>query len=354
MIVFHIIARLDIGGAERVAINLAKATDAEVHIIEVARRSGKTTQALLEECSKAGIIVHRAETYGNKAGIMAFPRRFANIMKSTRPDVIHTHTEVPDLSLFLYKSLHPRSLSGIRIVRTIHNTRLWTRWKFIGRFVEKWFQGIQANVSISKSVTQSYIREWGASPDTLIYNGLPIVPQVSFNGIEKGRLNILFAGRLEPYKGISVLVEIIKRFPCYVFHICGSGSMKDMLEQELASLPNAHYYDSIPFISSIMSNFDYMFMPSVFEGLAICSIEASLAGCPVIANDCPGLGETLPPDWPLKVSDNSIEQYCGLFSKLESMNREHLISLSKTYVMEHFRLEMMVDGYLAFYKGELR
>lgn len=353
MIVFHIIARLDIGGSERVAINLAKATDAEVHIIEVARRTGKTTQSLLEECAEAGIIVHRADKQGNKVGILAFPRRLADILKSKRPDVIHTHTEVPDLSLFLFNCLHPHSLSGIRIVRTIHNTRLWTRWKLLGKCVERWFQGLRANVSISKSVSQSYVREWGARPDALIYNGLSAVPQITFNGIEKGKLNILFAGRLEPYKGIPVLLEIIKRFPCYVFHICGSGSMKDVLEQELASSSNAHIYGSIPSISSIMSNFDYMFMPSVFEGLALCSIEASLAGCPVIANDCPGLGETLPQDWPLKVSDNSIEQYCELFSKLESMNREQLAIKSKTYVMEHFRLDIMVDRYLAFYKGEL-
>ena len=354
MTVIHIVARFDIGGAERVAINLAKSTEASVHIVEVFRGNGSMTQALLQECSDAGIIVHRSEVTNTKAAILTFPNRFHRIMKHCVPDVIHTHTEVPDLSLYLFRVFHPHMLDSVRIVRTIHNTRLWSRWKLIGRVVENWFQHIQANVSIGKGVSESYVREWGKEPDALVYNGLDEVRQSGFDGIEEGKLNILFAGRLEPYKGISILIELVKRYPRYVFHIWGSGTMQSVVNFELSSFTNVHLYKAIPAISSKMASFDYLIMPSYFEGLALCSIEASLAGCPVIANDCPGLGETLPPDWPLLVRDNSIEQYCKLLDELESMDRVSLSASVRAYAKEHFRLDRMVSGYMDFYKNATR
>lgn len=91
-------------------------------------------------------------------------------------------------------------------------------------------------------------------------------------------------------------------------------------------------------------------MPSRHEGLSMLSIEASMAKLPVIANDCMGLRDTLPDDWPLKVTDNDIDQYLRLFNEvLPTADRESLGEKAHAFATENFSIEKMQKGYEEFY-----
>ena len=63
---------------------------------------------------------------------------------------------------------------------------------------------------------------------------------------------------------------------------------------ELSNLKNVRLYPKIFQLSSYLNSFDYLFMPSLHEGLALMPIEASFAKVPTIINRCPGLKDTLP------------------------------------------------------------
>lgn len=53
-----------------------------------------------------------------------------------KPAIVHTHTEVPDLSTYMFNFFGwLPNWRKIKIVRTIHNTELWTDWKGIGKMV---------------------------------------------------------------------------------------------------------------------------------------------------------------------------------------------------------------------------
>ena len=56
-------------------------------------------------------------------------------------------------------------------------------------------------------------------------------------------------------------------------------------------------------------------------------IEASLAYTPTIINNCPGLKDTLPEDWPLSVNNNSIPDFIELISK--KLNKQNYGELAK-------------------------
>lgn len=101
--VVHIISKLDIGGAEQVAFNISKSSTVGVtyHIIEVARADSSFTEMLIKEAAQYGITIHRASVTNVKLAILAFPLRLRKILKEVEPNIIHTHTEVPDLSLFV-------------------------------------------------------------------------------------------------------------------------------------------------------------------------------------------------------------------------------------------------------------
>lgn len=350
--VFHIISHFDLGGAERVAINIAKSKnkDFEYHVIEVAHGNSSFTPVLINELEAGSVIYHRSPITNKKLAIGLFPFWFIGLFLKERPSVIHTHTEVPDLSVFLFYRVFAIFAHKVKIVRTIHNTQLWNEWKWIGRIVEKFYQRQDANVAISLSAMNSYQTNYG-KVCPVIYNGIECPKERPFTNISNNRINIIFAGRLEPQKGIDTLIAVIQQLKSnsrLFFHIVGNGSLAPILKKGLNGIDNVCLYDSMPNLSSYLSSFDYLFMPSVYEGLGILSIEAGMSRVPSIINDCAGLNETLPEDWPLKVHDNSVGEYCHILTHIEEFDKVALGNIAHDYAQK-FSITNMQSQYEELY-----
>ena len=353
MIVFHIISRFDIGGAERVALNISKShsKDIKYHLIEVAAADSDYTVQFIKEAKDNGITVHRAKVRNTKLAMLVFPSRFAALIRKFHPSIIHTHTEIPDLSLYLCSRYSANLFKNIGIVRTIHNNQLWNGWKRIGKKVEKFMQDKAFNIAISESTGDSYRDEYG-SVWRIIYNGVEATIQKPFPELVKGRLNILFAGRMEYQKGIDSLIDVVSHYgndTRFMFHIIGSGTEKVKVTQALSKFYNVGFKDRIPLLASQLGSFNYLFMPSLFEGLALTPMEASMAGTPTIINNAKGLSETLPPDWPLKVNNNDLREYIKIFENLGSLDYNQLQSLAKEYTIQRFSLSEMQNNYEKLY-----
>lgn len=355
--VFHIVTHFDVGGAERVAVNIAKSRTEgyEYHVVELVRAHSQFTKVFTNELREAGIRYHRAHVPDvhfhyvfQRIAAIVFPLWFLPLFLKHRPAAIHTHTEMPDLAVWWLFTLFPRLLKGCKVVRTIHNTVLWTGLKNTGRRVERFFIRHGCNVAISQSVLDNYVREYGQTPP-IIYNGVEETVQRSCEWVQKENINILFAGRLEPQKGISTLIELVKRMKDdsrFHFYIVGDGSLRPVVERELGSLPCVTLHAPVHGLAACLSSFDYMLMPSEFEGLSIMSIEASLAGLPVIANSCPGLRDTLPLDWPLAVCQNSLDEYAEIFKNLEKRaNGSVLSKKAQVFARRMFGVRRMQEEY---------
>lgn len=353
--IFHIISRLDVGGAERVAINIASSfsTDCQHHIVEVQRGHSAFTKELIAELRMKNIPYHRSllpiyfhlHYYVDRLVSLLFPLRFLILWLRYRPDVVHCHTEMPDMAVWLTLKLFP--FIKVKVVRTIHNTNLWAGMAWTGQRVERFMQQRNANVAISPNVQTAYHERYGTMPP-IIYNGVAPVKQRAYDGIVKGKINILFAGRLEKQKGITTLCSIVKAMQAdtrYHFHIFGAGRQQELVDS-LRQYDNVTLRKPIHGISSIMSSFDYLIMPSLHEGLSILAIEASLNGLPLLINHCAGLTDTLPPDWSLAVNDNNLEEWLHLLrDTLPNCNRELLKSKAREYAINHFSIEKMQREY---------
>lgn len=360
--VFHIVSHFDVGGAERVAVNIARSGSSgyEYHVVELIRARSAFTGRFVEELRSAGIRYHRAfvpdirfHYVFERLAAVVFPLWFLPLFLRHRPAVVHSHTEMPDMAVWWFFTLFPGLLRGCKVVRTIHNTRLWTGLKATGRRVERFFIRHNANVAISASVRDSYENNYGQRPP-IIYNGVAETPQRPYGGLAKGRVNVLFAGRLEPQKGVATLIAIVKRMSYggrFHFHVIGDGSLRADVERELGPLQDVTLGPPVSGLAAYLSSFDYLLMPSEFEGLSIMSIEASLAGLPVIANRAPGLVDTLPDDWPLMVSGNDLGQYVALFSRLKRRNPGDELGLkAAAFARSKFGIRRMQQAYEAFYE----
>ena len=410
---FHLITHFSLGGAERVAANIAESQThgMEYHVVEIMRGRTAYTPKFIAELEQAGVRCHRSwmpdvsfHFLFERIAALLFPLRMLYIMLRWHPDVIHTHTETPDLALYVFSRLFPFMLRRVKIVRTIHNTRLWTGLPRTAQWVETFFKSNNANIAISDSVRDSYAERFGEVPP-IINNGVAEVEQKDYfntqqitnlntstpplgfcrlpeqehlnisnlntstpqhlntsnlNTSTPQHLNILFAGRLEPQKGVVVLCEVLKMLAGdarYHFTIAGDGSQRTLVEQTLADIAssgkplNAQLVPPIFGLAGYMQSFDYLFMPSEFEGLSMLSMEASLNRLPVIANACPGLADTLPTDWALLAHDNSLDDYRRIFDLLPTADHDALTQRAYDFAKDRFSVRTMQERYEARYKA---
>ena len=380
---FHLITHFSLGGAERVAANIAESQThgMEYHVVEIMRGRTAYTPKFIAELEQAGVRCHRSwmpdvsfHFLFERIAALLFPLRMLYIMLRWHPDVIHTHTETPDLAFYVFSRLFPFMLRRVKIVRTIHNTRLWTGLPRTAQWVEAFFKSNNANIAISDSVRDSYADRFGEVPP-IINNGVAEVEQKNYfntstlqhlntsnlNTSTPQHLNILFAGRLEPQKGVVVLCEVLKMLAGdarFFFTIAGDGSQRTLVEQTLAEIAalgkpiNAQLVPPIFGLAGYMQSFDYLFMPSEFEGLSMLSMEASLNRLPVIANACPGLADTLPADWALLAHNNSLNDYRHIFNELlPTADHDALTQQAYAFAKERFSVRTMQERYEARYKA---
>ena len=364
MVVFHVISHLDVGGAERVAFSIASSTNPAVdyHIVEVIRGRSAFTQHMIRELRQRHIAYHRSYVPAirfhyllEKLATWLFPLWFLWLFLRYKPAIIHSHTEIPDLAVYRFFQWFPWLLRRVGLVRTIHNTQLWTGMSHTGQHVEAFFQAHSANIAISESVQESYQKRYAALPP-IIYNGVAPVEQRRYAQLKMGKINVLFAGRFEEQKGIDVLIAVIKALEKderYHFHVMGSGTLQALVEHELSGMSHVSLSAPLAHLSHYLASFDYLFMPSRFEGLSILALEANFNGLPIVGNACPGLRDTLPTDWPLFVAHNDMSAYLRLFSvQLQTFSRAQLQQQAYEFVAQHFSMTTMQQCYEAVYKAK--
>lgn len=111
---------------------------------------------------------------------------------------------------------------------------------------------------------------------------------------------LLAAGRLEPQKGHSVLLDALplvrRRFPNVRAVFAGEGSLLPQLQQQMTGLGLQGAVDFVGFQRNIeewLSIADITVLPSFYEGLPLVAIESQAAGTPLVASAVDGTPEVV-------------------------------------------------------------
>ena len=367
--IYQLITSIQLGGAENVAFQLAEYCKEnplysfEFSIIELYSTRNKYAEE--KRKSLTGKNIHTLTLFkGSKRLSLLFaPIRLAHVFWRDKPDIIHSHSDLPDL--VLASALRILSLFNIKkpaIARTIHNTELWSTHPRLGKYTENAYHNDWV-ASVSQGALKAHKKlrlknKLSVSPfQEVIYNGCRVPKRLEhpFN-IESGKINIAFCGRFEVYKGIDTLIWLIEKqkvlYPnLFVFHVIGNGSYLNSILRLAEKHSNVHVYDSVPNISDKLYAFDFIFMPSHFEGLPLVSIESSFAKVPVIASFAPGLDETLPNDWPLRFKLENEDKLLKIFENIKNnyYDLDELKSIAYAFVSDHFSQDKMIEKYSKFY-----
>lgn len=367
--VFELVRSVHLGGAEIVAFNLAESCENnypdkfEFIIVELHKTNNAYSREKKRNLGAKNIRIISLFDRSKTASLLFGPFILTYYLLKEKPDIVHSHTDLPDLMLSNTRRIF--SLFHLRfpkVVRTIHNTVLWPTHSKLGKYTESkfindWVVGVSAGaLEAYKNLREKYNLE-GSVHQSIIHNGCAVPQKVKHPfRVQDKKINIAFCGRFENQKGIDILIERIRLIngkfdDDFLFHLIGSGTYQNEILKLSQAYSNVLVYDTVPNVADKLYAFDFLIMPSRFEGLVLISIEASFAKVPVIAAVAPGLSETLPVDWPLNFSLEDEEALLHIIEKIKNgeYDLDALKNQAYSYVSEKFSHSTMVDSYSKLY-----
>lgn len=167
--------------------------------------------------------------------------------------------------------------------------------------------------------------------------------------------------RLEEQKGIRHLLEampaILARHPDAALAVAGTGSLeKDLKEraQALGVAGNVRFLGAFPQLTTFYPLIDFFVLPSLWEGLPLCLLEAMSLGLPIVATRVGGVGDLLedgrtarlvPPQDPAALAA-AINGFLDDPGAMDAMGRE-----ARRVFDARYDSAVMVRHYLDLYHG---
>lgn len=359
--IYHIVTSIGLGGSEIIATSIGENIKSLNKHIYVEIFSSKDQYSIdLKKKLKNKVIT--LSTFSKRLSLFFAPFSLFLLVLKQKNFIIHSHTDLPDFVLSAMLRLRKIFfLKKIKIVRTIHNTELWPSHKRLGRFVEKVFKDDYV-VGVSKTSLNAYIKLRHfyklniSNNKQIIFNGISQIQNQTFNIKNKNKINIVFCGRLEDQKGIDVLILFLENnnksfLSRFDFYIVGQGSYQSEIVKLSDKFQNIHYIPSIISFRNFVNSFDFLIVPSRFEGFGLVSAEASFAGVNVIISNNETLKETLPNNWPLVFDLNCEDSLLNLLNSILAKKHDFnaLRKRALDFVESNFTLKHMTNGYRNLY-----
>lgn len=294
-----VIDQLDMGGAERQFVELAKNIDKNKFEVVIVVLS-KNRVDLLKELTELNIDVILIDQWG-KICISAFFGLF-KLLKIEKPDILHTYL----FTASLYGRIVAKLIGIPIVIVSERSTDIWKKSSYV------WMDRLLAKVTDKILVNAETIKESLVKreriPDKkiqIIYNGLDLNKfdlarsernQIRKNlGVLNGNLVIGILGRLSREKDHSTFLnaakKIISTVPHVNFLIVGDGNLREKLEGISVTLglnKKVIFAGKINNVSNILQAMDVLVSTSIYEGCSNAILEAMAAGLPVVATKVGG------------------------------------------------------------------
>jgi glycosyltransferase involved in cell wall biosynthesis len=284
------------------------------------------------------------------------------ILRSRRIQILHSH--------LFYASLHASPMGWLCrvpvIIETPHVREQWRHgWlnssyaidRLVGRCVTGYIAVSEANgryLAEEKRLPRRKIHVIHNGSDLARFHGWrPASSQLKARlGFAADVPVLLVAGRLEPQKGHSILLQALPKvraeFPKVRAIFAGEGSLQQELQQQARGLGLGECIRFVGFQSNIEDWFsmaDITVLPSFYEGLPLVAIESLAAGTPLVASAVDGTPEivvhertglTVPPGDPGALA----QAICLLLANPE--RRKQYGEAGRRWVLENFTQEEQI------------
>jgi glycosyltransferase involved in cell wall biosynthesis len=357
MRIVHVVLTLNVGGQERLILNLSRELVRRGH--EVSVISLTPGGALRGEFS--GIPIHDV-TRTNRASA-AVVLRMAAKLRSLRPDVVHTHNQAP----FVYAATTARLVGVRRVVHTKHGES-----GYAGRaslYARANVQLLSAFVAVSEETAEVARTREHVPPRVLrvIPNGIPLAQFApdevararvrKEHGIPASAFVVGSVGRLVHEKNYPLLARAMAPLlgESTRLLLVGDGPTRADVEAAIPAglarfVTLAGARSDVP---AQLAAMDAFALSSDTEGLPLAVAEAMSCALPVVATRVGALASIVPDAVGALVNAGDERALSSELARLrdDATLRAKRASAARAFARERFSLERMTDAYLDLYRG---
>lgn len=357
MRILHIITSLNIGGAEKLMVDLLPRLKQKGVDVELLLFIGNRTM-FYEQLEKEGVKIH---TF-SEGGSVYSPKhifRLYRFLKKNKFDVIHTHNTAPQIFAAIVSVL-----VSLKLVTTEHNTTNRRRnWKWY-KMVDRWMYSRYSQVICISKGTENNLRNYineHTNKCITIYNGVDIrkyekAKPTHANPEKKNIITMVAAFR--PQKDQDTLIKAFSILPKakYILWLVGDGVRRKQLETLVEEKGLTHvvkFWGIRQDVADILMSSDIAVMSSHYEGFGLTAVEGMAAGKPFIASDVDGLREIVEGAGLLFQQGNNKQLASIILELTNNIDLYNTVAEQCLQRARQYDISKMVEGYLTVYKNLL-
>lgn len=291
--------------------------------------------------------------------------RLSRVLRETRPSLVHSFLFHANLACrFAAPSAGFPASRLLCEIQTVEVERQWHLW--VDR---RTYDLCRLTIGNSPSVLRHLTEQAGIPMDRLRLIRGGVDPSVirAARPIDRGSLGlpadakmVFWAGRLDPVKGLHLLIDAIRQLDDSHVHLClaGDGPLRESLERQVVACGIArrvHFLGPRQDVASLLKAADVFAFPSRTEGLPNALLEAMAAGCAIVATDVPGNRDLIEHDRTgLLVPYNDTQALTQAIRRGldDSVLAQRLRQGAAEAIDRHWRIDRTHDAYAGLY-GEV-
>jgi glycosyltransferase involved in cell wall biosynthesis len=297
MRIMYVIPSLEMGGAEKLVIDIARNIDKEKYEVKIVTLLDKKWPGFLDVVAENGIEIISICRKLNGINKIYVILKAIQIFNTYKPDIVHTHLNsiiyaLPAILFSKVKTrIHTFHSIADRSLKGIYGIALWIAMKYM-KFIP-----VGVGETVSDSISNAYGIKRGKVH--LIFNGIDTMrfsPATETRKAPNSEVRLVNVGRMYHVKNPKLLIEsfyeALKEYHEIILTMVGDGEEREAIETLVAKLKikdKVILVGNQENVETYLRNADIYISTSNVEGVPLSVLEAMACGLPIISTKAGGI-----------------------------------------------------------------